>query len=321
MGEEREGLILHLQRFSTEDGPGIRTTVFFKGCSLQCWWCHNPESLSSKPQVHWLEDRCISCETCVGLCPNGCLSMTDRGLLRDRELCEVCLRCVEACPANAMQRLGRWVGVEEVLHELLKDRAFYESSGGGITLSGGEPALQPVFVVTLLRELKEAGVQTALDTCGMCSTESLERILPNTDLLLFDLKEMDSEKHREFTGQGNQRILENLLFARDFVSRYPNKKVWVRTPIIPGATASSENVMAIGRFIADNMNGIVERWELCAFNNLCADKYRRLDMHWRYDETPLLTEEELQRWENFAKSAGVDPAIVIATGATQVLSL
>jgi len=315
-----QGRILHIQRLSTEDGPGIRTTVFFKGCPLRCTWCHNPESLSSRTQTHWFAVRCLGCKTCVSACPDGCLTMTDNGLVIDRERCQACGTCAEACPAGAIEALGRTVTVEEVLGELLKDRAYYEKSGGGVTLSGGEPTFQPDFAESLLRGLKEQGIATALDTCGLCSTHTLERLLPYTDLVLFDLKLLDEAQHRGFTGQSNKRILENLLYVHDYVRQQERPiGLWIRTPLIPGATASESNLSAIGRFIADNLDSSLSRWELCAFNNLCRDQYKRLGLEWTYAQTPLMTHAELAHCEQIAKTSGLRPELVLATGATRVV--
>ena len=317
--ENQKGLILHLQRFSTEDGPGIRTTVFLKGCPLRCPWCHNPESISVKPQVQWLENRCIGCGTCIGTCPEGCLSKTEQGIAIQRDLCTGCGKCSEACPATAMQLLGTRISTDELLEELVKDETYFEESGGGVTLSGGEPAMQCAFVARLLRCLKERGINTALDTCGVCSTGCLDKLLPYTDTVLFDLKEVEPDKHYSFTGQNNQRIFDNLLYVRDYIAhRAPEKVLWIRTPLIPGSTATSDNITGIGAFVARNLTGTVQRWELCAFNNLCRDKYRRLGIAWQYADTPLMTRSALCELEQCAKLSGVDPEMVIATGATRV---
>ena len=322
------GRILHLQRMSTEDGPGIRTTVFFKGCPLQCEWCHNPESISPQPQIQWLETHCIGCHTCLEACPNGCLSLgdpavadaarADSPITLDRACCTGCGTCAEACPANALELLGSHVTIDELVSEVCKDRAFFETSGGGVTASGGEPTMQPDFVAAFLARLQEAGISTALDTCGLASRASLERILPYVDLILFDLKEIDPEKHRAFTGQRNEAILAALLFVRDYLAeRAPGTRLWIRTPLIPGATASRENLLGLGAFLAEHLQGQIERWELCAFNNLCRDKYRRLGQPWRFASTPLLTAESLSAFEAIARQSGMDPRLVIATGATQ----
>ncbi len=313
-----KALILHTQRLSTEDGPGIRTTVFFKGCPLSCSWCHNPESISARPQLHWMEVRCIGCGICIKACPHGYLVKKPEGITRNRPACLACGKCAEECPAGAQEVLGKDTGLEELLLELLKDRVYYEKSGGGVTLSGGEPLMQPEFTLNLLRRLKESGVSTALDTCGLCSKSALERALPYTDLVLFDLKETDAEKHRQWTGQDNRRILENLLHVRDFMAANPGKSLWIRTPLIPGATANRDTIERIGHFIRDNLSSHVQRWELCAFNNLCRDKYRRLDMDWEYSSTPLMSKQEMSDCQRIARDCGPDPDKTFVTGAARV---
>jgi pyruvate formate lyase activating enzyme len=315
---EATGIILHTQRLSTEDGPGIRTTVFFKGCPLSCAWCHNPESISSKPQVQWLENHCIACHTCLEVCLDGCLSNGGEGIIIDRQRCQGCGECTKECPANAMELLGTSTSAVELLPELLKDRAYYGQSGG-VTLSGGEPTLQASFAVELLAGLKAAQVHTALDTCGLCARPVLERLYPLVDLFLFDLKLIDSTRHRQHTGQDNSIILDNLHWlTRRIAGEQNGKKLWIRTPLIPGATDDPENITAIGRFIANETGGSIARWELCAFNNLCRDKYRRLGIEWAYASSPLLTQEELDRAGATARASGINPSIVFVTGATKI---
>ena len=311
--------ILHLQRLSTEDGPGIRTTVFFKGCPLACAWCHNPESIPSQPQVQWLEQRCIGCGTCMEACPRGCLSRDAAGaIVIDRSCCAGCGTCATACPANALELLGRTIAVDELVREVLKDRAYFEASGGGVTLSGGEPTLQAPFARHFLQRMRAEGVQTALDTCGLMSPATLETLLPYVDLVLYDLKEIDAEKHRTFTGQSNTTILENVRLLRRLIAESaPATRLWIRTPLIPDATATRENLLGLGAFIASALDGAVERWELCAFNNLCRDKYRRLGLTWAFAATPLMTAEELAEMERWARESGVAPAMVLATGAAR----
>jgi pyruvate formate lyase activating enzyme len=318
-GRGDRALILHTQRLSTEDGPGIRTTVFFKGCPLQCTWCHNPESISTKPQVQWMEIRCIGCNTCVKICPRKSLTRTRQGILRDRKSCQSCGRCAEECPANAMELLGRQVSLQGLTEELLKDRVYYDKSGGGITLSGGEPLIQPDFCTGVLRAMKEKGVSTAVDTCGLCSKAALEKVLPYTDLMLYDLKEIDPEKHKELTGRYNGRILENVLFIRDYVLSGGNAlSLWIRTPLIPGSTTFRDNIERIGKFIYINLNDVIQRWELCAFNNLCRDKYRRLGLDWKHAEEALMPKKDLMEFERIAKNTGVNPDIVFVTGASRI---
>jgi pyruvate formate lyase activating enzyme len=315
------GRILHLQRLSTEDGPGIRTTVFFKGCPLRCAWCHNPESLSTKPQTQWFAIHCLGCDTCLSVCPDHCLSRTDSGLDIDRVRCKGCGQCALTCPSGAIELLGKIISVDELLAELRKDRAYYETSGGGVTLSGGEPTLQADFAEALLRGLKAEGIATALDTCGLCSTDTLDRLLPFTDLVLYDLKLLDDDLHRQFTGSSNRQILDNLLHLRDLQhSQLRPFQLWIRTPLIPGTTATIENLTELGYFLNRELNGSVERWELCAFNNLCRDQYTRLGLEWAYAHMPLMTETELSDCEQIAKTTTHHPEIVRATGLTRQIA-
>jgi pyruvate formate lyase activating enzyme len=311
--------ILEIQRMSTEDGPGIRTTIFFKGCSLKCGWCHNPESISPLPQIHWIANQCIGCKTCLAVCPPKALSFSGQGNQIDRDLCTGCALCAAECPAAALELLGRQWVLDDLVAEVIKDRAYFAKSGGGITLGGGEPSLQLQFNRVLLLKLKDLGLHTALDTCGQCSKGALEKLLPHSDLVLFDLKEIDPQKHREFTGSPNDKILANLLFVRDRMKADGRpSELWIRTPIIPDATATEENVRGIGKFIAANLNGLVKRWELCAFNNLCRDKYRRLDLDWEYKDQGLLSKLTMEKMAAVARNSGVDPDIVHWSGSTKL---
>lgn len=315
--ETATGTILHLQRLSTEDGPGIRTTVFFKGCPLRCAWCHNPESIALHPQVQWLENRCIACQTCLQACPNHALSWSENGVRRDLALCQGCGRCADACPANAHELLGQRIEAGQLVKELLKDRAYFEKSGGGVTLSGGEPTLQPGFALALLRTLRARGISTALDTCGLTQYETLEQLAAESDLILYDIKIFDAQAHQQFTGVDNTRIIDNLLRLGEYLAAFPHKRLWIRTPLIPGATDHPENLTAIGGFIAQNLAGRVERWELCAFNNLCRDKYRRLGLQWSFADTPLLTQDRLKELGAYAHRSGFDPERIFVTGAAR----
>lgn len=311
--------ILDIQRMSTEDGPGIRTTVFFKGCSLNCRWCHNPESISMLPQVHWIGSRCLGCKTCMDACPSGALSFTETGVIINRLVCKGCGACAEACTAAAMELLGKEWALDDLTHEVVKDRAYFEKSGGGITASGGEPGMQAAFVAIFFKSLREEGIHTALDTCGLCGTEAIKVLLPYSSLVLYDLKEIETENHKKFTGEHNDRILENLLIVAETIRShlYPTA-LWIRTPVIPGMTARADNIAGIGRFIAKNLGDVVSRWELCAFNNLCKDKYLRLGKDWALRDELLLPKESMEEFARIAGKSGVNPDIVCWSGSTRI---
>lgn len=314
MTPENEALVLDIQKLSTEDGPGIRTTVFLKGCNLNCAWCHNPESISPRRQRIWTGARCIGCRCCVSACKHGALSFGADGIHIDREACAACMACVEACPTGAMEQKGTPFTPAALVGELLKDRVYYEKSGGGVTVSGGEPLLQADFVRAVFRSLKEQNVRTALDTAGCAPFATLEKALTYCDLLLFDLKLIDDTQHRRYTGVGNGQILENARLAADFMAKR-GRGIWVRTPVIPGATDSPQNIAGIGRFIAQHMEHAVERWELCAFNNLCRDKYGRLGLSWRYEKAGLMKRADMQALCEAARGSLREPGKAAWSGA------
>jgi pyruvate formate lyase activating enzyme len=282
------GITFNIQRFSTEDGPGIRTTVFFKGCPLRCAWCHNPEGLDPRPELMWYEVRCIAARDCLGACPTGALELTPQGMLIDRQRCDGCGLCAEACPAAALEVIGQRWTPEAIFAEVEKDAIFYETSGGGVTLSGGEPMAQVEFVRELAGLCKEAELHVALDTCGTAAWERYEQVLPMVDLVLYDLKILDAERHRAATGVGNARILDN---ARRIAAA--GMPMWIRTPIIPGYTDGQENITALGRFIAAQLP-TVARWDLLAYTNLGQPKYGRLERHYALGDVPLLTRATME---------------------------
>lgn len=311
------GTILEIQRMSTDDGPGIRTTVFMKGCPLSCTWCHNPESISPAPQIHWMETRCIGCGICIDTCPEGALSPADEKIHINRALCKGCGQCAEACPSTAMALMGEKWAVDPLVAELLKDRAFFETSSGGVTISGGESTMQKDFVIALLQGLNRHGIHTAIDTCGVCQASALGAILPHANLVLFDMKLIDPRAHKIYTGADNTKILENLIHAANLIKTHLHPEaLWVRTPIIPGATDTDENIRGIGRFLSSLPAGALTRWELCAFNNLCADKYTRLGKTWDFAGVPLVPASKMEHLAAVARSSVNDPSIVAWTGAT-----
>jgi pyruvate formate lyase activating enzyme len=282
------GLIFNVQRFSTADGPGIRTTAFLKGCPLHCAWCHNPEGQRSAPELMWHDVRCIGARECLRACPEDALTLTREGMRINRERCNACGACVQACPTGALEVIGRQWSAEELMEELRKDEVFYETSEGGVTFSGGEPMVQVDFLCQVLTRCHQDRLHVALDTCGAVSWESFERVLPWVNLVLYDLKIMDPNRHRAATGVGNDLILENA--RRLAAHRVP---MWIRTPIIPGFTNDDENISAIARFIGEELP-TVQRWDLLAYTNLGRPKYGRLDRKYPLEQVPLLTRREME---------------------------
>lgn len=287
---------------STEDGPGLRTTLFVKGCTLKCAWCHNPESISPQAHIEWNGTFCIGCRTCENVCGTGAISLNADGISIDKEKCALCFRCVDECPALALERKGRDMSPDEVFAELIKDRAYF-GADGGVTLSGGEITMQYAEAAELLKKLREAGIHTAIDTCGLCKREALETLLPHTELVLYDLKLADSAQHRRWTGADNGVILENFEYLCDLrASGAADFELWVRTPIIPGATDSVENITAIAKIVGKR----ADRWELCAFNNLCISKYEKLGADWPFRACPLMESRKMEELTAAARAAGAE---------------
>ena len=250
--------IFDIERNSYVDGPGIRTTVFFKGCNLRCAWCHNPEGQSPKPQMMFYKNKCTGCGKCKEKCPNAL------------EKCELCGKCTIYCPHDAREICGKEYTVDEVMREILKDKVFYENSGGGVTFSGGECMLQIDFLEEILKVCKENGIHTAVDTAGHVPYEYFERILPYTNLFLYDVKCYDSEKHRQYTGVGNELILENL--ERLLTT---GKSVWVRIPIIPTVNDTVEEIQRIKAYISSC--GKPEKIELLPYHAMGEHKYAAIN--------------------------------------------
>ncbi len=290
-------LVFNIQQFSTEDGPGIRTTVFMKGCPLRCVWCHNPEGLAPKPELMWYDVRCIGARECLRACPESALTLTPAGMRVDRARCTGCGKCSDACPTGALEMIGRHWEPQAMVDELVKDRVFYETSGGGITFSGGEPMQQTDFLCAVLPLCKAAGLQVALDTCGAVAWERYARVLPSVDLVLLDLKIMDAEQHRAATGAANDSIIAN---ARRMAAE--GKRMWIRTPIIPGYTDDPGNVEAIARLICTELP-TVERWDLLAYTNLGKPKYHRLDLAYALEDAPLLTKPAMESLYHIAAAS------------------
>jgi pyruvate formate lyase activating enzyme len=263
------GTVFDIKKFSIHDGPGIRTTVFFKGCPLRCWWCHNPESQALGPELMVRANRCIQCEACLSACTHGAISRDSGVISTDAAKCVACGACAEVCYAEARQIVGREMTVAQVVAEIERDVPFYDESGGGVTFSGGEPLLQPGFLLALLRACQEREIHTALDTCGFAPWETLDRVREYVDLFLYDLKLMDDDGHLKFTGVSNELILRNL----QALSRRGHNVV-VRVPVIPGINDDDENVRRIGTFAAALPS--LQRVDLLPYHHAGAQKYHRL---------------------------------------------
>lgn len=301
---------------TTHDGPGMRTTFFLKGCPLRCAWCHNPEGISPKQQVWWDSRKCIGCLSCKDQCPNGAFTMDEQGIHIDQALCAACGLCAQQCPSKALSVVGRERSASDMVRQALKYRTYYDSFGGGVTLSGGEPLLQAEEIAVLLAEFREKGIHTAVDTCGCVPQSALEKVLPHTCCILYDLKLMDSQAHKRFTGVGNERILENFRYLlRWKQERNPELEIWIRTPLIPDATATQENICAIAAFLLSvgAVDQIV-RWELCAFNNVCEDKYKKLGTPWTMAHVPLMKQPQLEQIREWICNTGFPSDKLVISG-------
>ncbi len=264
-----QGIIFNIQRYSIHDGPGIRTTVFLKGCPLKCFWCQNPESQRNQPEILLLRSNCTLCGKCLTVCSTGASRLSENHSVLDRSRCIGCGKCVAVCPHEARKLVGTYMTKDEVIREVLRDVKFYENSGGGVTLSGGEPAAQPGFALSILRSCKEAGLHTVLDTCGYVPWSTMKKLLRYTDLVFFDIKTIEPKKHREATGRSNRLILENAKrIARD-------KPIRVRVPLVPHFNDSPEDVREIVRFVKEEMGSI--EIDLLPYNKLGEVKFERLD--------------------------------------------
>ena len=265
------GLLLDPKRFAVHDGPGIRTTFFLKGCPLHCIWCHNPESISAVPQLACYTHKCLHCGECVPLCPQHAHTIRSGKHEFSPALCKTCGSCEPECPGGALKLYGRRTTVKEALRLALEDRSFYEESGGGVTLSGGEPLVQPEFTQAFLSALKENGIHTALDTCCFVPREALRAVLPVTDLFLVDFKHADSAVHRKLTGQPNGPILDNLRFLSE-----SGAAIEIRIPFVPGCNDSNANLEAAGRFLG-SLRGIT-CVRLLPYHSLARSKYLALGL-------------------------------------------
>ena len=286
------GNVFDIQRFSVHDGPGIRTTVFLKGCPLSCHWCHNPESQSGYPELSYNESGCIHCGACISVCPYSCHSRDSNGChVFSRAGCDSCMLCSQSCPAQALEVIGKTTSVYEVMNEIQKDLHFYRSSDGGVSLSGGEPLMQPDFISSILSSCKKLDIHTALETCGHISWKTIENVIRYVDLFLFDIKESDRERLKKFTGGDIDLIYENLC-------RLDNcgVEIVLRCPVIPGINDRKEHFEYIGT-LADKLRN-VSRIDIEPYNPLGQSKYIRLGRQLKYVNDVIPDREEINCWSD-----------------------
>jgi isethionate sulfite-lyase activating enzyme len=297
------GTVFNIQKYSVHDGPGIRTVVFLKGCPLSCMWCSNPESQSFKPQLAYNKNKCISlsqCVRCAEICTAGSITQGDDDKISvNRETCTDCLSCTEACPAGALITYGKKQTVKDVIDQVEKDATFYARSGGGLTLGGGEPLAQPEFAIALLKEAKRRYMKTAIETCGHVSQNTILEACKYINTMMIDIKSMNSTKHKEFTGVGNELILENFKAVR---AAFPKLHIRVRTPVIPEFNDTAEDIQAIVDFLKE----YDVEYELLPYHRLGTQKYSNLGLDYPLGETSLdndrfLTLLEISKQIRFVK--------------------
>ena len=299
MSEAPKGLVFNIQKFSLHDGPGIRTVVFLKGCPLACIWCSNPEGQSRAPELIHSCERCIGtdeCERCVAVCIDQVIRKDGQGgVTVDRSRCDGCGDCAYVCPSQALQVSGEWVNVEHVLRIVEEDDAFYARSGGGLTLSGGEPLSQGAFALALLRAARSRGIDTAIETSGLCNWNTMREAAPLADRIFFDLKSLDAEKHERATGVSNSKILENFRKLRE---QFPEVEVVVRTPVIPGVNDSVEDIQAIAAFI--EAAGGASAYEVLPYHGFGEPKYEKLGKHYRLSHLEPTSAERMRELNDIA---------------------
>lgn len=302
--ESATGNVFNIQRYSIDDGPGIRTTVFFKGCPLSCVWCSNPESQNLEPELMHRDSLCKRCYRCVAACPEGAITVGADGIEIDRDACTVCGDCVEVCPHDAMRITGREMTVDEVFAVLERDADFYEDSGGGVTLSGGEVLMQPEFAVALLRRCREAGFHTCVDTSGQGSLEALRRIIPYTDLFYFDIKHIDPKIHRAQAGRSNEAILRN--FQEVAASGVP---LVVRVPVVPGFNDTSDAISDIADMVADHAPRATVH--LLPYHRYGQQKYDMLGLDYELAAAETPSQEFMQAARKIVEARGLPCEVAV----------
>lgn len=300
MSNEITGNVFNIQGYCIHDGPGIRTNIFLKGCPLKCLWCQNPESQVMKPEVIYYADRCVTCGKCMAACSKGAIAANGQKMVTDKSICDCCGDCVQVCKAEARSVIGEKISVSQIYEKIVKDKIFYDSSGGGITITGGEPLAQPAFSAAILQECKKNGIHTAIETCGCARWEDIEKVMQYTDLVLYDIKQMDSDEHKRCTGKSNERILQNLTR----ISKELQKPVIVRIPIVPGYNDSEENMHETGQFVKNGVPTCMEV-NLLPYHSMGEAKREQMGKEPNDFKSRTPSEEELVKLKDIIASYGL----------------
>ena len=297
-----EGIIFNIQKLSIHDGPGIRTVVFFKGCPLRCLWCANPESQKKEREIACFTNRCVECGYCENVCPQHAITRTGKVSVIDRDKCDLCEVCVKECCTNSKQVVGKPYSLDEVMVEILKDKPFYDESGGGVTFSGGEPLMQADFLLETLKACKEAGVNTAIETTGLGDLSKFLEAAKYLDLVFFDVKHMDSKIHEQLTGVPNERIHQHL---RELAKVHHN--IIARIPTIPGMNDSEENIAATAAFVSSLGIG---KLELLPYHNFGEYKYSQMGMEYQLHDIESPSPEAMEHLRQVAQDAAKGTSMV-----------
>ena len=294
-------LITDIQRFSVHDGPGIRTVIFFKGCPLQCIWCQNPETQSFEPDLSVNTAQCIGCGYCVKICKAGAIKLEKGNLSLDRTKCTKCFQCVKVCCTGARKQIGQWMTAKDILSAVMRDKVYYKNSNGGVTLSGGEPTAQGRFILDLLLYLRRQGIHTAMETCGYCEENQFVKILEATDLLLFDLKLIDRQSHRYYTGKDNSLIKKNLLTAAEM-----GKHIIIRVPLIQGVNDGNENLQDMARLAR---YAEIHEIQLLPFHQMGKEKWNHMDMDYQCQNWYPPDEKTIEHAKRYLEELGFQISI------------